>query len=195
MVPAPLYGSHEILLHQNEMADRDGLSRVRDDADLLDLRRQKQLVPLPDDQTVHVDERLPEDRRYSRPWTAAFLAVLARDFYSSFHSPLQVDSAVRTVDFQRRLERSNGNAAPAAGDTASPHLTGQAVDIAKRGLSLAQIAWLRSYLQPFIGLGQIDVEEEFQQACFHISVYKNYLPAAPARISIAARGTQPAPQP
>ena len=25
--------------------------------------------------------------------------------------------------------------------------------------------------------GKIDVEEEFQQACFHISVYRAYLPA------------------
>ncbi len=195
IVPSPLRGSHDILVHQNEMADRDGLARVRDDADLLDLRRQKQLVPLPDNLTLHVDERLPEDRRYSRPWTAAFLTVLARDFYSSFHAPLQVDSAVRTVSFQRRLERTNGNAAPAAGDTASPHLTGQAVDIAKRGLSLAQIAWLRTYLQPLIEHGNIDVEEEFQQACFHISVYRNYLPAVPARISVAARELQPTPEP
>ena len=130
------------------------------------------------------DQRLPDDRRYSRPWTAAFLTVMARDFYASFHAPLQVDSAVRTVTFQRRLERTNGNAAPAAGDTASPHLTGQAVDIAKRGLSLAQIAWLRTYLQPLIEQGNIDVEEEFQQACFHISVYRNYLPVPSTRIRV-----------
>jgi hypothetical protein len=25
--------------------------------------------------------------------------------------------------------------------------------------------------------GKVDVEEEFQQACFHISVYKKYLPS------------------
>ena len=70
----------------------------------------------------------------------------------------------------------NGNAAPAEGDTASPHLTGQAIDIAKHGLSLTQIAWLRGYLLPLVQQGKVDVEEEFQQACFHISVYKKYLP-------------------
>jgi len=191
VIPAPLYGSREILLRQNQMADRDGLDRVRDDADLLDLRRQKKLVALPENGALRVDVRLPENRRFSRPWTAAFLAILARDYYSSFHSPLQVDSAVRTVEFQQRLLRTNGNAAPSAGDTASPHLTGQAIDIAKRGLSLPEIAWMRAYLQPLVDQGKIDVEEEFRQSCFHISVYKNYLPDAPLHLSIAARQLPP----
>ena len=192
VVPAPLYGSHEVLLHQNQMADRDGLTRVHDDADLLDLRRDRRLVPLPAAQNLVVDSRLPLNRRYARPWTAEFLSVLARDFYASFHEPLQVNSAVRTVEFQQRLLRSNGNAAPAAGETASPHLTGQAVDIGKRGLSLPQLAWMRAYLQPLIEGGKIDVEEEFQQSCFHISVYRSF--AASQRLTAAAaRPTPPEP--
>lgn len=186
IMPAPLYGTREILLHQNEMADRDGLDRVRDDSDLLDLRREKKLVALPDNETLRVDYRLPENRRYSRPWTVAFLTVLAADYYASFHTPLQVDSAVRTVAVQQRLLRTNGNAAPIDGDTASPHLTGQAVDIAKGGLSRPQVAWMRTYLQPLIDLGKIDVEEEFHQSCFHISVYKSFLPSAPVHLSVAA---------
>jgi Family of unknown function (DUF5715) len=186
IVPAPLYGSHEILLHQNQMADRDGLDRVRDDSDLLDLLRQRKLVALPANAALLVDQRLPDNRRYSRPWTAAFLAVLAHDYYSSFHEPLQVTSAVRTVAVQERLVRTNGNAAPISGETASPHLTGQAVDIAKHGLSLTQIAWMRTYLQPLIDSGKIDVEEEFQQSCFHISVYRAFLPAV-AHVTVATR--------
>jgi hypothetical protein len=174
------------------MADQDGLTRVRDDADLLDLRREKQLVPLPESAALTVDFRLPEDRRYSRPWTAAFLSVIARDYYASFHSPLQVDSAVRTVAVQQRLVRTNGNAAPTTGDTASPHLTGQAVDIAKGGLTRTQIAWLRTYLQPLIDQGKIDVEEEIQQACFHISVYKSFVPITASRVAIAAARQLPA---
>jgi uncharacterized protein YcbK (DUF882 family) len=188
MVPAPLYGSREVLLHQNEMADRDGLERVRDDADLERLQRMGRLVELPENEGVRIDERLPENRRYSRPWTAEFLSVLARDYYASFHSALMVDSAVRTVAVQRRLLRTNGNAAPISGDTASPHLTGEAIDIAKGGLSLVQIAWMRTYLQPLMALGQIDVEEEFQQACFHISVYRGYLASKAARVTVAAAG-------
>jgi hypothetical protein len=186
MVPPPLFGSHDILLHQNQMANRDGLDRVRNEVDLLDLRRQHKLVALPENDALRVDARLPENRRYSCPWTAAFLSILARDHYAAFHQPLKVDSAVRTVQFQQRLTRSNGNAAPSTGDTASPHLTGQAVDIAKHGLSITEIAWMRAYLQPLIGQGKIDVEEEFAQACFHISVYRNYVPATAAPITLAA---------
>jgi len=184
-VPAPLKGSHEILLHQNQMADHDGLLRVRDDADLVDLLREKKLVPLPADQALLVDERLPDNRRYSRPWTAEFLAILSHDYYSIFHQPLQITSAVRTVAVQQRLVRTNGNAAAVTGDAASPHLTGQAIDIAKKGLSLTEIAWMRTYLAPLIDQGKIDVEEEFQQSCFHISVYKEFLPALP-HVTVAA---------
>jgi hypothetical protein len=177
IVPPPLKGSHEILVHQNEVADRDGLDRIRDDEDILGMRSEKLLVALPAGSGLEVDERLPINRRYCRPWTAEFLTTLARAHYAHFHTPLQINSAVRTVEFQQHLVHINGNAAPAEGDTASPHLTGQAIDIAKHGLSLAEIAWLRGYLLPLVQEGKVDVEEEFQQACFHISVYKKYLPS------------------
>ena len=185
IMPAPLRGSHAILVHQNEMADRDGLNRVRDQADLLRLRREKKLVPIPVSRDLSVDARLPADRRYSRPWTADFLTGMADSYYARFHTPLRVDSAVRTIATQEHLLRINGNAAPITGDTASPHLTGEAVDIGKRGLTRVQIAWMRAYLIPFIHQGKIDVEEEFQQACFHISVYKSYM-QPPSHANFAA---------
>ncbi len=191
IVPAPLLGSREILVRQNELADQDGLGRVQDDADLDGMRGRGMLVAIPLGEALRIDDRLPGNRRYCRPWTSQFLATLARAHYDRFHTPLQVNSAVRTVAFQVRLQRTNGNAAPAEGDTASPHLTGQAVDIAKRGLSLPEIAWLRGYLLPLIQEGRIDVEEEFQQSCFHISVYRRYLPAdtAPQHYAAASRST------
>lgn len=187
IVPAPLKGSHEILLRQNQVADRDGLDRIRDDDDLLDMRNKDLLVAIPTGSTLQVDERLPANRRYCRPWTAQFLSTMASAYYARFHRPLQVNSAVRTVEFQQRLLHTNGNAAPAEGETASPHLTGQAVDIAKHGLSLTEIAWMRGFLLPLVQQGKVDVEEEFQQSCFHISVYKRYLPSTSTpRRSIAA---------
>jgi hypothetical protein len=178
IVPPPLKGSHEILVRQNQVADRDGLDRIRNDEDLVDMRSKRLLVSLPESNALQIDERLPVNRRYCRPWVAQFLATLARAHYAHFHSALQVNSAVRTVEFQQRLVHINGNAAPAEGDTASPHLTGQAIDIAKHGLSLTEIAWLRGYLLPLVQEGKVDVEEEFQQSCFHISVYRKYLPPA-----------------
>src|SRR5271170_2192714 len=178
IVPPPLRGSHEILVHQNQVANHDGLDRIQGEEDLLNMRSERLLVSLPASNALQVDERLPLNRRYCRPWTAQFLATLARAHYTHFHTPLQVNSAVRTVEFQQHLVHINGNAAPAEGDTASPHLTGQAIDIAKHGLSLTEIAWLRGYLLPLVQEGKVDVEEEFQQACFHVSVYKKYLPSA-----------------
>jgi Family of unknown function (DUF5715) len=177
IVPPPLRGSHEILVHQNQVADRDGLDRIQSDEDLLDMRDQRLLVSIPNSNALQIDERLPVNRRFCRPWTAQFLTALARAHYAHFHTPLQINSAVRTVEFQQHLIHINGNAAPAEGDTASPHLTGQAIDIAKHGLSLTEVAWLRGYLLPLVQEGKVDVEEEFQQACFHISVYKRYLPS------------------
>ena len=118
MVPAALVGSHAILLHQNEMADQDGLGRVQNDADLESMRTRGMLVSLPLGSGLSVDDRLPYNRRVTRPWTASFLNDLARAHNARFHSPLQVNSAVRTVEFQQHLVHINGNAAPADGDTA-----------------------------------------------------------------------------
>ena len=185
IVPPAMKGSHEILLHQNEMADRDGLDRVQDDADLDQMREEKLLVAIPVGPGLVQDERLPLNRRYCRPWTAQFLTAMSRAYYARFHTPLQVNSAVRTVEFQQRLLMTNGNAAPAEGETASPHLTGQAVDLAKHGLSMTQIAWVRGYLLPLVQAGKVDVEEEFQQACFHISVYRKYVPEPAPKREIA----------
>ena len=177
---APLVGSHESLVRQNERTEADGLTRIEDDAELNELRREKALVAVPVSVSLRVNEGLPMNRRYCRPWTAKFLSDLARAHYARFHHPLQVNSAVRTVEYQRHLMEVNGNAAPADGDIASPHLTGAAIDIAKKGLSLSEIAWMRGYLYPLQVAGKLDVEEEFYQSCFHIAVYRAYAPTTPA---------------
>ena len=193
-MPPPLRGSREILLHQNQIASDDGLGRIQDDADLEAMRNHRMLVDIASTAALHVDDRLPENRRVCRPWTAQFVADLSRAHYARFHSPLQLTSAVRTVSFQQHLLHVNGNAAPAEGDTASPHLTGQAIDLGKRGLSLTEIAWLRGYLLPLIEAGKVDVEEEFRQSCFHISVYRRYSSNefAPDHYTVASRSITPA---
>lgn len=182
---APLLGSHESLVRQNTRGEAEGLERIADDDALAALARDKQLVELPQELGLRVDELLPENRRYCRPWTANFLTDLARAHYARFHSALQINSAVRTVAYQRELLLINGNAAPAEGDIASPHLTGAAVDIGKRELSHSEIGWLRAYLLPLEIAGKIDVEEEFHQACFHITVYNDYTPGPPVLMPAA----------
>jgi hypothetical protein len=175
MMP-PLKGSHESLVRQNTRAEADGLERVEDDEDLNRLVRLRELVALPASERLVVNPSMESNRRYCRPWTAQFLSDPAAAHYQRFKRSLQINSAVRTVQYQRQLIRINGNAAPAEGNIASPHLTGAAIDLGKKGLSLSEIGWLRAYLLPLQQAGRIDVEEEFVQACFHISVYKSYVP-------------------
>jgi len=182
-MPPPLRGSHESLVHQNEMAEADGLERILDDSDLNDRIASGSLVPVPVSSALSINTDLPENRRYCRPWTAKFLADLSRAHAARFaSSSLEVTSAVRTVEYQRQLRHINGNAAAADGDIASPHLTGGTIDIAKAGMSAREIGWMRAWLIPLEQQGKIDVEEEFRQSCFHISVYKNYTePKAPEK--------------
>jgi hypothetical protein len=171
---APLRGSHESLVRQNQRATQDGLTRIEDDDDLIRQRNNHTLVPLPAVRGLQIDDRLPANRRYTRPWTARFLSDLAAAHYAAFGSPIQVNSAVRTVDFQRHLLRTNGNAAPIDGDTASPHLLGATVDLAKKGMPSREVYWMRGYLLNLQKQGKLDVEEEFHQACFHLTVYRSY---------------------
>ncbi len=186
VVPRPLKGSREILVHQNMVADDEGLNRIQDSDDLQRMRAAKQLVEFQETAGLRLNPELTGDRRCARPWTVRFAGDIARSYYARFHEPLQVNSAARTVAYQTRLRRVNGNAAGVDGDVASPHLTGQAIDFGKHGMTTAQIAWMRLYLLPLMQSGQVDVEEEFQQACFHISVYRNYDSAQGTRRRVLA---------
>jgi len=188
----PLRGSLDSLIRQNQRDEAEGLTRIEDDAQLEQLETARDIVPLPASYTLRVNPELPVNRRYCRPWTRNFLADLARSHYARFHRALQVNSAVRTVEFQRSLIAVNGNAAPADGDVASPHLTGAAVDIGKKGMSFAELSWMRAWLLPLQTAGKIDVEEEFYQSCFHITVYRGYTPQplsrpAPPRLTAHRR--------
>jgi len=187
----PMRGSYVSLERQNEKLEAEGLERIEDETDLSGRIAHKLLVPLPASAALAVNGNLPENHRYCRPWTARFLADLARIHAAQFHRPLEVSSAVRTVEYQKRLLETNGNAAPAEGDVVSPHLTGATIDIAKQGLSRQELGWMRRWLLPLEAAGKIDVEEEFQQSCFHITVYKNYLLAKPANRTSQAKSVQP----
>jgi len=176
---APLRGSMESLIRQNDRTDADNLERIQDDADLRARIASGALVPVPVSDSLTINGDLPQIRRYCRPWTAKFLKDLSRAHEATFHRPFEVSSAVRTVEYQMHLMRVNGNAAPALGDIASPHLTGATIDIAKHGMSRDELYWMRDRLNALQNQGKIDVEEEFRQACFHITVYKSYIGAGP----------------
>jgi len=77
----------------------------------------------------------------------------------------------------------------------SPHLTGATVDIAKKGMSHSEIAWMRQRLLTLEGADKIDVEEEFRQACFHVTVYKSYTPLGTLRPRMKATSPANLPKP
>jgi hypothetical protein len=195
---SPIKGTHESLVRQNQKATQDELERIQDDAQLQELTRNQELVALPLGRTLTVDPKLPEDRRYCRPWAGTFLKNFANAYYQEFKTPLQVNSAVRTAEVQQKLRRHNHNAAaavaatPEDGDIVSPHLTGAAVDIAKRGMTRKQRTWVQNYLLNIQNSGLIDAEEEFRQPVFHISVYRDYDPLSQP---VAARPAEQEPLP
>jgi hypothetical protein len=192
IMPPPMRGNAQSLARQNVKTEADDLERIEDDDDLNDRIARGMLAPVPVSAALTVNGNLPGNRRYCRPWTAVFLADLARAHAAQFHGPLEVSSAVRTVTYQKELEKVNGNAAAAEGDIASPHLTGASIDIPKQNMSRQEIGWMRAWLLPLEAAGKIDVEEEFQQSCFHITVYKSYVPPKPRRKPAALAKAEPA---
>lgn len=169
-----LRGSHDSLLRQNEEIDRLKLTRINDDQQLEELELSGELVGLHESKAMLIAPNLELNRRFCRPWTSAFLEDLSQAFYTQFHQPIQVTSAVRTVDQQARLQRWNHNAAPIDGDTASSHLAGLTVDIGKRPMSGKQRAWIDQYVLKLQQLGLVEAAEEHRQACYHIMVSNRY---------------------
>lgn len=166
--------SRDSLVKQNAEIDRLALPRYYDDDELSAAVERGDLVALPLSSALVVDPRLDPDRRYCRPWTAQFLTDLSTDFYAKFHEPIMVDSAVRTVLVQKKLRRHNRNAAPIEGETASSHMAGLTVDLARKRMTKAEVRWVELRLLYYYGRGWVIVEEEFHQLCFHIMVSGRY---------------------
>ncbi|HEU5231511.1 MAG TPA: DUF5715 family protein [Terriglobales bacterium] len=192
-VAPELRGSRDSLLKQNLEIDQAGLQRIEDDEQLQQLEERGVLVRLEDTQYVTISPSLKDTRRYARPWTAQFVDDMGREFYEKFHKPIEVNSAVRTMEQQRKLMRHNHNAAPAEGEVASSHLAGTTVDIAKRGLTRKQHKWIADYLANLKQQDVIEPEEERRQACFHVMVSQRY----PYPVAIQTKATvtpEPAPE-
>jgi hypothetical protein len=166
--------SRDSLLRQNEEIDRLELPRIQNQAELEHLIANQELVPIIASQTLRFDPRLDPDRRYCRPWTRDFLDDLSDAYYKQFRSPIQVNSAVRTVQVQKKLRRHNRNAAPEKGETASSHLAGITVDIQRRGMTKQQVAWMEQYMMPLKDQGLVEPEEERHQWVFHVAVSGRY---------------------
>jgi hypothetical protein len=167
-------GSHEMLVKQNEIIDQLELPRIADDDELAFVISNEQLVPLQETLALHIAGNLKPTRRYCKPWTRDFVADFSQAFYEEFKRPIQVNSAIRTVQQQKKLRRRNRNAGPIEGETASTHLAGIALDISKRGLTRKQHAWVEQYFLPLKDKGLIDPIEERRQPVFHVVVFDRY---------------------
>src|SRR5690348_13863252 len=189
-VAPELRGSRDSLLKQNSEIDQAGLQRIEDDVQLQQLEERGVLVPIQETQYLVLNPSLKENRRYARPWAAQFIDDLGREFYEKFHRSIEVNSAVRTAEQQRKLMRHNHNAAPAEGEIASSHLAGTTIDIAKRGLTRKQHKWIADYLAEMKKQDVIEPEEERRQACFHVMVSQRY----PYPVAIQTKAS-PAPEP
>lgn len=166
--------SHQSLLLQNEEIDRLNLPRIRDDRQLEQLKTSGDLVPIVPSEALRIQPSLDPARRYCRQWTLEFVQDLSNAYYKEFHQQIQVNSAVRTVLVQKKLRRHNRNAAPETGETASSHLAGLTVDLQRRGMTKAQVAWVEEYMRPLKEMGLVEPEEERRQYCFHIMVAGGY---------------------
>jgi len=166
-------GSHDLLVEQNVKLDQQQVQRMNTEYDLVKSEMDNDLVQVNETDALKISDNLLDSRRYCRPWTRDFLEDISQAYYDVFHSPLQVNSLVRTSTQQLYLRRHNRFAAPAFGDTASTHLAGVAVDLSRRGLSNTQYQWIRGYLQPLQHKGLVDPIEE-RQPVLHVVVYQAY---------------------
>ena len=169
-----LKGSIDSMTRQNEEIDRLQLPRIADQEQLLELERTQELVPVLESQSLRWSTGIQADKRYARPWTNQFLQDMSEAYYKEFRTPLQVNSAVRTMEQQQKLRRHNRNAAPETGEHASSHLAGITVDLAKRGLTRSQHQWIETYLKNLRDQGLVEAAEERRQACFHVMVSDRY---------------------
>src|SRR5262249_38560332 len=166
--------SHESLLLQNAEIDRLNLPRIRDDKELQQLIVNEDLVAITPNESLRIQPSLDPGRRYCRPWTLEFVQDISTAYYKEFHEQIQVNSAVRTVQVQKKLRRHNRNAAPEKGETASSHLAGLTIDLQRRGMTKAQVKWMEEYMRPLKEMGLVEPEEERRQWCFHVMVAGRY---------------------
>lgn len=176
-----LKGRPESLERQNRRIDAVEIHRFENDADLAQAIQDGSMVLLEDmpGMKVNEDQVLPKFR-YVRPWVRDYLFVRAAEFYKLFGGrSFQINSAVRTREYQRKLRQinpkthkpENANAAEIAGPRASSHIAGTTVDVAKKGLTRAELQWFRMDLCRDERENLIEATEERKQAVLHFMVF------------------------
>lgn len=169
-----LKGSPRSMVKQNKVADKENLTRIKNERAIRMFASKGLLVPLVDGHGIVVDHRLDANRRYCRPWAVKFLKDLGTRFEKNFRKPIRVNSCVRDIETQEHLRWLNPNAAKTKGPKASAHLTGSAIDIARIGLSKKEQEFIRTRLIVNEKAGKIEATEEVVQKVWHVMVFKTY---------------------
>lgn len=177
-----LRGSRSALARENAVADRHGLTRIRDLAELRRFIDRGLLVPVRPTDAYDIDPELGENDpgnaalyAHARPWTKAFLDEVLAEGHRLHGDRFLITSLTRTQAYQRVLRRHNATAA--SGRTPaerSSHLTGATVDIRSTTLSLEGLRWFRRRLAELERRGAIQATEERHNGCFHIMVFPDY---------------------
>jgi hypothetical protein len=161
--------SKEAQLVQNRLIDELGLERIKDEKQLRELVKDGRLVSL--NFSAAIDPKLPRERRFTRPWVIPFVEEINATYYAQFGQALIVTSAIRTVKVQRRLLWHNRNAASVHGETASSHLSGSTIDLARKHMTVEQNRFMEALLMTYAVRNRAIIEEEAgQQWCWHIMV-------------------------
>jgi uncharacterized protein YcbK (DUF882 family) len=181
-----LRATTESQLIQNQQADEDNLSRIKDSKMLERYVRLKLLASVPSDTRDYYLANVPSRYRYARPWTKLFIERLGNQYRARFGTKLRVTSLIRTISLQNSLRRRNANAASPYGEKRSTHLTGASIDISKKGMTRAQQDWMRAVLRSLRENGYISAIEEFRQPAFHILVHRQYEDYAADRVAAAS---------
>lgn len=183
---ASLLGTPSSAIKQNIIADGHKLLRLSE-VQLTRFKKNGQLVQLINTSLVYVDPRMPVKYQWCLRDTHAFIFEFASAYHQKFGRRLQINSAVRTIEYQVALGRHNKNAAPVVGPKTSTHLTGATIDIAKKGLPDSHLAWMREELLKHEEAGRIDGTEEMMQAVFHVMVYPTTIQVpAPTPVLVAS---------
>jgi len=185
--PPELRGSLDKLAEQNRIADENDLTRMDGPAVIRRLVKSGYLVSIPRrGRGYYIDRKLGRGyaRRdvlwYARPWVRKFLQREGGHYADEFDGArFKVSSLVRTEGYQELLRSRNPNAARGdQDDTRSPHLTGSALDISKKGMSPRRLAWMREHLVTLQAMGWIIATEEMATNTFHVFVQPDFGPPA-----------------
>lgn len=186
-VAAPsLRRTHKQFLAEAAAADKHGLTRLKDQAQLERAIKQQVVVRVPDSGVgFAIDAEVgkhatanQEYYRYARPHTLLFIERLGKEYASrAKNGQFVISSLVRTCKYQRLMRRKEGNTN--AADCESTHTTGATIDIKLLSIADPQRKWFKRVLVSLRSRGYIHAAHEVRQAVYHVMVLPTFDKSVP----------------